>query len=174
MEAFVSLTLGASRLRGGGLCFRGLQRAQEREKETEREPETERDERRRARERERERDMGREKGSVVQTRHSDGKHVPGACRHVYISQTPCWVSKRLAVTSLQDRCHAKREQLSSFQIFLPESQRQNLALTVLCVSDSLDIGSTHEAAAVEARWTGAARSSHLVATRKECNNATRC
>jgi len=37
-------------------------------------------------------------------------------------------------------CRAKREQNERFQVLLPESQYQNLAVTVLHVSNSLDSG----------------------------------
>ena len=40
----------------------------------------------------------------------------------------------------QVRCRAKRDHLKTFQRLLPGGQGQNLALTVSCVPNSLDIG----------------------------------
>ena len=51
-----------------------------------------------------------------------------------------------------DRFPAKREQSQMFQRLLPESQSQNLALTLLCVPYSLDSGPPeHETQTPETR-----------------------
>jgi len=55
------------------------------------------------------------------------------------SSWPSW-PKASHVVNANDRFRAKREQLETFYGLLPESQGQNLALTVLCVPCSLDRG----------------------------------